>query len=130
MNPPTKQQIREWLDRIEPAIAPKNPREWLAERIGASKATVDNWLSKKEMTATTAKFIGEIMRDHQFDEPRFTMEEAQTIREAMRALDYQNFSDFAREIIIQRAREEQNKRCKCPLAAERASSYTTKKTKP
>lgn len=103
MDAPTKQEIRDWLDQIKPAIAPKNPRQWLAERIGVEKSTVDNWLSSKEMLHSTAKYIGEVMRQHQFDEPRFTMREAETIREAMHQLDYTSFADFARDILIDHA---------------------------
>jgi transposase-like protein len=126
MNTPTKKEISEWLDYINSAIAPKNSRQWLADRIGVSKSTVDNWLSNKKIPPSSAKFIGEVMQQEKFQEPKFTMREAQIIEKAMRRTDYSSFAEFARDIIIERAQKIEKQ--PCPCAAETPPSYPAKKS--
>lgn len=56
---PSREDIKQWL-----AAHPERDREWLAQKCGTAKRTVDNWLStKKEMPSKAVRIIASLMRD-------------------------------------------------------------------
>lgn len=55
---PSKEDIKDWLKHRS------RNREWLGERLGTSKKTVDNWLSTaKEIPVGKLRLIAELMQD-------------------------------------------------------------------
>jgi hypothetical protein len=98
----TLKEIRDWLASLAPMMGEKKPREWLAKQLRVSLGTVNGWFSGRPIPEPTVALIQHLMRSEYFREPRFTVTEAMAITRAVESLNYQNFAEFARDVIMEK----------------------------
>lgn len=101
----TTDEIRDWLDSTG------RDRFWLAEQIGSTKGTVDQWFSKRGFPEYAVKIIERLQSDAgTTTDPdvalvTFTLAEFEEIDRARRLAGYLTRREFYRDAIIEKARE-------------------------
>jgi hypothetical protein len=93
---PTLEAITRWLAMCD------RDRDWLASELGVSKATVNGWFmagNKRPIPGPTHRLLAVLMQNTELGEPRFTHGEHARIQKAMKAADYHEFPDFARDAV-------------------------------
>lgn len=100
----TREEIRDWLDLIG-----KN-RDWLAEKCGATKYTVNTWFSTRGFPKPALKMIERLMKEEgpnaDLSQIHFTLEEYKRIEEAVRLTCYPSNKEFYRDAILDKAETE------------------------
>ena len=109
---PTKEDIKKWLKTVG------KDRFWLAKQCGATKRTVDDWLSTgREMPAKAILAIQRLMNGEAESSPRividFTDEEWDIICEAAKA-HKETFLEFVNTAIQNAAKEKEAARRSLP----------------
>lgn len=94
-----KEQIRDWLDSVG------HDRFWLAEQIGTTKGTVDQWFSKG-FPEWAVKSITRLVstNEERDDDPnavKLTLREFEMIDRARRKAGYQTRREFYRDAIVE-----------------------------
>lgn len=90
--------------------AAQKDRQWLADEIGCSKGTLNNWMSAGEFPLWAEKSIARMLdqfdKQVSFDEhPQFSLGEWQIIQNAATLSGATSAAEFAKFAIIQKAAE-------------------------
>ena len=117
---PSKDEIKDWLKRFN------HTREWLGERCGKSKGTVNNWLSTNiEISPATLNLIARLMDDDARAEAerqrakapnlshvtlRITTDELNEWSRAFKASDAETLEDWALQVIRDAYQSEQEQK--------------------
>lgn len=91
-------EIKTWLDEID------RDRNWLADELGVSKRTVDNWFSAKEFPLSAIKHIDRIRASERSPKLRFTPEEFDTIEAARKLAGYDSRDEFYAAVLSDHAK--------------------------
>jgi len=97
-----KDKVRDWLATIS------KDRAWLAQQLGTSEGTVNNWFSKvgfKGRALTQIKALMDPADKTAGLEVSFTASEWREIEQAMAATGYKNRSQFYQDAIIEKAKQ-------------------------
>jgi hypothetical protein len=98
-----KAEIKEWLDSI------KKDRQWLAEKIGTTKPTLDGWFSTRDFPNTALKIIEGLMRESSLAAQgrvvtSFTNDEFEEIEAAREVIGSPTRSQFYHDAIMEYAK--------------------------
>ena len=69
-------------------------RQWLADKCGASKRTVDGWFSRKIIPPTAQAVIVNVIETETIPTIRFTFAEWKQVHEAMVIAGFDNYEEF------------------------------------
>jgi hypothetical protein len=87
--------VREWLRETN------RDRRWLAETLGVSKRTVDNWLTSGDLPLFASQHIRRIMaQEASPGNLRFTLEQWDKIEAARRLAGYEDRTEFFTDALL------------------------------
>lgn len=119
----TKDALKDWLS------GKPNGREWLSEKLGVSKSTVDGWCSTRAIPKPQAIQIESLMNEQSSSATLvtipFTPDEYARIEAAARVGNYSDIHDFARDALKGYARQLQEQ--ELTLVAEPRPTWGGKK---
>lgn len=97
----TSETVEAWLKAV------KRDRQWLADELGTSKRTVDNWLSEgRPIPETSQRFIARLMADVVAVRPKYTPKQFSLIEQAMRAQGYDDIETYVVDTVLRVAEEQ------------------------
>ncbi len=93
----TAQSLKDWLDTIE------KDRHWLADELGVSKRTVDNWFTENKFPLFAEKHIARIRAAERSPKIRFSEDEWELIERARALSGYDSRDEFFTSVLTAHA---------------------------